>query len=98
MNAQQIDKLAKEFTDLLEEQASLAKPIDDMRPAAQVSLVLPSFGIPKPDIIKQWIEKAMSLGKAVDADSVSISGGFGISIGVSFRLPKKGKRAFYTFE
>lgn len=48
-------------------------------------------GKPSPKTIRKFIGAAFALGQAVGADTVSVSGGFpaGISIGVSFSLPKK---------
>ena len=47
----------------------------------------PLMGFPTAEQIKKKLRQTLALGREVGADSVSISGGIGVTIGFSFQLP-----------
>ncbi len=91
MDDQQLNQFAEEFVTLIQATGDPSfgkKPGEQYVAAYTESLPgLPKVRFPTADQVKGLLGTAFGLGRAVGAESVSISGGIGVSIGVSFRLP-----------
>ena len=86
MNEPQLEEFATDFS------AMLRDALATYPEGSPQAIGLPRVGFPTPEQIKQLVGRAIRLGLAVRAESVSISGGMFVSLGVTFKLPQPGGR------
>ena len=84
MNDEQLRHFAEEYAKFLEDQATGRVELGGGLVRQTVGEA--PIGLPSPDAIFRHLKKLKALGRAVGAESVSISGGFGLTFGVSCPL------------